>query len=128
SYASRKLRDSELHSGTPFCEFLAIEFGIDKFEDIMSGRETILYSDHRSLQSLNFKNPKGKWARILRKIIESGVSIKTISGEKNVVADALCRLNYMNDEVKIIKNERDKEMIINDNHIHLSERKTIQSI
>lgn len=65
---------------------------VDKFEDIISGRETILFSDHRSLQSLNFKkNPKGKWARILRKIIERGVSVQTISGEKNVVADAMCR-------------------------------------
>ena len=49
SYASRKLRDNEIDSGTPFCELFAIEFGVDKFEDI-SGRETILFSDHRSLQ------------------------------------------------------------------------------
>ena len=73
SYASRKLRDNEIGGGTPFCELLAIEFGIEKFEDIISGRETIIYSDHKSLKSLNFKNPKGRWARILRKIIESGV-------------------------------------------------------
>jgi hypothetical protein len=106
---------------------LAIEFGVDKFEDIISGRETILYSDHRSLQSLNFKNPKGKWARVLRKIIESGVSVETIEGKKNVVADALCRLNMIN-KIIVLEDENDKKAIIKDNHIHLSDRKTIQSI
>ena len=44
SYASRKLRDNEIGGGTPFCELLAIEFGIEKFEDIISGRETVVYS------------------------------------------------------------------------------------
>jgi hypothetical protein len=127
SYASRKLRDNERDSGTPFCELLAVEFGVDKFEDIYSGRETILYSDHKSLQTLNFKNPKGKWARILRKIIESRVDIQTISGKNNIVADAISRLNYTHN-VKIIDNENDKRLIIHDNHIHLSDRKTIQSI
>ena len=126
SYASRKLRDNEIGSGTPMCELLAIEFGIEKFEDIISGRETILYSDHRSLQSLNFKNPKGKWARILRKIIESGVKVETISGKKNVVADAMCRMSSI--QVKQIIEKNDKKMIVEENHIHLSDRKTIQSI
>jgi hypothetical protein len=128
SYASRKLRENEIGSGTPFCELLAIEFGIDKFEDIISGRETILYSDHKSLTSLNFKNPKGKWARILRKIIESGVSLESISGEKNVIADALCRLNSISRNIIILENDEDKKKIIEHNHIHLSDRKTIQSI
>ena len=82
------MRDNEIGGGTPFCELLAIEFGIEKFEDIISGRETIVYSDHKSLKSLNFKNPKGRWARIMRKIIESGVKVETISGKENVVADA----------------------------------------
>ena len=45
SYASRKLRENETDSGTPFCELLAIEFGINKFENIISGLLFILTID-----------------------------------------------------------------------------------
>jgi hypothetical protein len=130
SYASRKLRENEIDSGTPFCEFLALEFGIEKFDNIISGRETEVFTDHESLAKLNLKNPKGKWARILRKIIESGVTVKSLSGDENVVADALVRLSegVELNVIQQVENVEDRKMIVKDNHIHLSDRKTVQSI
>jgi hypothetical protein len=124
------LRENEIDSGTPFCEFLALEFGIEKFDNIISGRETEVFTDHESLAKLNLKNPKGKWARILRKIIESGVTVKSLSGDENVVADALVRLSegVELNVIQQVENVEDRKMIVKDNHIHLSDRKTVQSI
>ena len=49
------MRKAEKDMGVPFCEFAAMEFGVEKFEDIISGRETEIYTDHISLSELKLK-------------------------------------------------------------------------
>ena len=49
--------------------------------------------------------------------------METISGKKNVVADAMCRLNSINENIIILENVEDKKKIIEHNHIRVFNKK-----
>jgi hypothetical protein len=67
-YVSRSLTKTELSYDTPKKEMMAIWFGCKSFEYLVTDRECILWTDHKSLSEMHLKNPMGIWARWLAKV------------------------------------------------------------
>jgi hypothetical protein len=130
-YASKRLTKEECCYSTPKLEFMAIWFGAMKFSDITSGFENIIFTDHRTLQGLHLKNPRKRWATWLSDLIELGPKVVHISRDFNPVADAMTKLSKFFksiNSVLVVTNESDKKEIVQNYHLHLSDRKTVMNI
>ena len=96
AFYSKKLTKSQLKYAIGVKELMAIFFGMEKFKIYLIGPEFIVRTDHRPLQWLkDLSNPStrlrllsARWLIIARQF---DFKIEFISGNKNVVADALSR-------------------------------------
>jgi hypothetical protein len=74
---------------------LSIVETLKEFRNILLGQKIIVYTDHQNLIHKTFNSERVmRWRLLLE---EYGPEIKYLKGSKNIVADALSRLNIQND-------------------------------
>ena len=91
AFYTRKLNPAQTRYTTTERELLAIVETLKEFRNILLGQQIVIHTDHKNLCYKNFNtNRVIRWRLLLE---EYGPTIKYIKGEKNVVADALSRLD-----------------------------------
>lgn len=96
AFFSKKLNTSQIIYSTYDRELLAIYSAIKHFKDLLQGRKFTIYTDHKPLTfAFHQKNEKAnsRQLRHLQYISEFTTDIQYISGNDNIVADALSRIN-----------------------------------
>ena len=96
TFYSRKLTPREQKYSTYDRELLAIYSSIKFFRHFVEGREFIIFTDHRPLTFAFTKKADSCSPRQLRQldfIAQFSTDLRHVTGEKNVVADALSRIN-----------------------------------
>lgn len=95
SYASRCLSDCEKEYGQIEKEFLAVYFGCKKFHNYIYGREIVVKSDHKPLESIMKKDlskiGSTRLQRLRLKLYKYNLKLEFIPGTKIPVADYLSR-------------------------------------
>ena len=99
-YFSRKLNSAQRNYTTGEKELLGIAETLKEFWYILLGHEIIVYTDHKNLCRENTVHERQRVMRQRLLIEEYGAEIKYITGEKNVVADALSQLPYSTEEMQ----------------------------
>jgi len=90
AFYSRKLNPAQTRYTTTERELLAIVETLKEFRNILLGQQLIVYTDHKNLTYSTFNTERVmRWRLILE---EYGPTFNYIRGDKNVVADALSRL------------------------------------
>ena len=93
--ASRSLTDTEKRYSNIERECLAVQYGLEKFEYYLMGRQTVVESDHSPLEQIfkkNIADAPARLQRILLRCMRFQVQIVYIPGPKIPVADALSRV------------------------------------
>jgi transposase InsO family protein len=91
AFYSRKLNAAQRNYTTTERELLAIVETLKEFRNILLGQKIRVFTDHDNLTKNNFTSSRVmRWRLILE---EYGPEILYIPGKKNVVADALSRLD-----------------------------------
>lgn len=95
AFYSKKLNDTQKAYSTYDRELLGIYLSIKHFKHLLEGNEFTIYTDHKPLTfAFLQKNDKAspRQLRQLQYISEFSTNIKHISGDENIVADALSRI------------------------------------
>lgn len=93
AFYSRKLQPAQTRYTTTERELLSIVETLKEFRTILLGQEIKIYTDHQNLTYKNFNTERVmRWRLIIE---EYGPELK-FPGQRNVVADALSRLNLIN--------------------------------
>ena len=91
AFYSRKLNPAQTRYTTTERELLAIVETLKEFRNILLGQQIKIYTDHKNLTYKTFNTDRVmRWRLILE---EYNPTFYHIDGPKNVVADALSRLN-----------------------------------
>lgn len=91
AFYSRKLQPAQTRYTTTERELLAIVETLKEFRNILLGQRINVYTDHKNLTYKNFNTDRVmRWRLILE---EFGPELHHLKGEKNIVADALSRLD-----------------------------------
>lgn len=95
SYASRCLSETEQQYGQIEKEFLAVFFGCQKFHNYIYGREVVVKSDHKPLESIMLKDLSKIGSRRLQrlrlKLYKYNLKLDYKPGTKIPIADYLSR-------------------------------------
>ncbi len=92
AFYSRKLSPAQTRYTTTEQELLAIIETLKEFRNILLGQQLKIYTDHENLTCKNFNTQRVmRWRLLLE---EYSPEIIYIKGERNIVADALSRLEY----------------------------------
>ena len=98
AFYSRKLTDAQTRYTTTERELLAIVETLKEYHNILLGHEINVYTDHKNLTCKHINTERiMRWRLLLE---EYGLNIQYIQGSKNVVADALSRLELDKDSDK----------------------------
>ena len=92
AFFSRKLQLAQRRYTTTESELSIIET-LKEFKNILLGQQIVVYTNHKNLTYKNFKMECVMRWRLL--IEEFGPTIKYIKGPKNIVANALSRLDLV---------------------------------
>lgn len=96
-YFSKKLTETEIKYSTYDRELLAVFMAIKHFKNLVEGRSLTIFTDHKPLvyafSKLNSDKESPRRIRQLAYISEFTTDIKYVSGNHNVVADTLSRVN-----------------------------------
>ena len=112
AFYSRKLNPAQTRYTTTERELLSIVETLKEFRNILLGQEIEIHTDHKNLTCKNFNTDRVmRWRLILE---EYGPKLLYIKGEKNVVADALSRLDLSDDMPAQLTIERQSELFAND--------------
>jgi hypothetical protein len=77
-------------------ELLSIVATLKEFRNILLGQQITVFTDHKNLTYKNFNTERVmRWRLVLE---EFGPDLQYIKGEKNIVADALSRLEIDDDQ------------------------------
>ena len=99
AFYSRKLNSAQVNYTTTERELLSIVETLKEFRNILLGQKIKVYTDHKSLTYKTFNTERVmRWRLILE---EYGPELIYIQGNKNIVADALSRLELEVDNEKI---------------------------
>ena len=93
AFYSRKLQPAQTRYTTTERELLSIVETLKEFKNILLGQQIVVHTDHKNLTYKNFNTERVMRWRLL--IEEFGPKIEYIKGPKNVVADALSRLDLL---------------------------------
>ena len=96
AFYSRKLSPAQRNYTTTERELLAIVETLKEFKNILLGQRIKVYTDHENLTYKQFNSNRVMRWRLL--IEEFGPELTYIKGEKNIVADALSRLDIEDNE------------------------------
>lgn len=94
AFYSKKLNDAQKNYSTYDRELLGIYFSIKQFKHLLEGRNFVIYTDHKPITfAFRQKNEKAspRQFRQLQYISQFSTDIRHISGQQNIVADALSR-------------------------------------
>ena len=97
-YASRSLSDTESRYSNIERKLLAACWCLERFNHYVSGKQVLIETDHKLLESIWKKNIPGalpRLQRLLLKMTKYNVEMKYIQGKTNVIADALSRVCCM---------------------------------
>jgi len=90
AFYSRKLTSAQEKYTTTERELLAIVETLKEFRNILLGHKIVVHTDHKNLVAKTFNTDRViRWRLILAKY---GPELRYIQREKNIVADALSRL------------------------------------
>ena len=96
AFYRRRLTSAQEKYTTTERELLTIVERLKEFRNILLGQKIIVHTDHQNLTYKNFNtDPVMRWRLILE---EYGPDLQYIQGKKNVVADALSRLQMENED------------------------------
>jgi hypothetical protein len=91
AFYSRKLQPAQTRYTTTERELLSIVETLKEFRNILLGQQIVVHTDHKNLTFKNFNTERVmRWRLILE---EYGPEIRYVNGPKNIVADALSRLD-----------------------------------
>ena len=93
AFYSRKLQQAQRQCTTTERELLSIIETLKEFKNILLGQQIVVYTNHKNLTYKNFNTEHIMRWRLL--IEEFGPTIEYIKGPKNIVANALSRLNLV---------------------------------
>lgn len=126
SFFSRKLQSSQLSYSTYDRELLAVYWAVKYFRSQLEGRAFVIYTDHKPLifafhQKADKASPRQ--LRYLDYIGQLSTNLQHVSGEHNVVADALSRIDSistpstvsMNEIADEQKNDEELQLLSTDN-------------
>ena len=93
-YASQSLKPSEIQFAQIEKELLAIVYGCEKFNQYIYGREIIIQTDHKPLESIMKKplaNTPPRIQRLLIRLQKYQLRVQYIPGKDLIIADTLSR-------------------------------------
>jgi hypothetical protein len=97
AFYSRKLSPAQMNYTTTERELLAIVETLKEFKNILLGQQIKIYTDHQNLTYKQFNTERVmRWHLILE---EYSPELIYLPGKKNIVADALSRLDINNNEI-----------------------------
>ena len=92
AFYSRRLQPAQTRYTTTERELLSIVETLKEFKTILLGQQIVIHTDHKNLTCKNFNMEHVmRWRLLLE---EYSPEIKYISGKKNIIADALSRLDF----------------------------------
>jgi hypothetical protein len=92
---SRKMNNVQRNYTTTEKELLSIVATLKEFRNILLGQTITVHTDHKNLTYKHFNTERAmRWRLVLE---EYGPELEYIKGERNVVADALSRLDIEDD-------------------------------
>lgn len=94
AYASRALTETETRYAQIERELLAIVYACEKFSHYIYGSKTLVYTDHKPLESVLLKplyKSSPRLQRMLLRLLKFEIELKYIPGSQMHVADALSR-------------------------------------
>ena len=92
AFYSRKLQPAQRRYTTTERELLSIIETLKEFRNILLGQQIVVYTNHKNLTYKNFNMEHiMRWQLLIE---DFGPTIKYIKGPKNIVADALSRLDF----------------------------------
>ena len=97
-YASQSLKPSEIQYAQIEQELLAIAYGCEKFNQYIYGREIIIQTDHKPLESVIKKplaNTPPRIQRLLTKLQKYQLRVQYIPGKDLIIADTLSRAPHI---------------------------------
>ena len=98
AFYSRKLKPEQTRYTTTERELLSIVETLKEFRNILLGHKVIVHTNHKNLTCKNFNTERVmRWRLILE---EYGPTLNYIKGEKNIVADALSRLDMVQEPLE----------------------------
>ena len=104
AFYSRKLTSCQQKYTTTERELLAIVETLKEFRNILLGQRLVVHTDHKNLTFKHFNTDRViRWRLIIE---EYGPNLRYVKGEKNVVADALSRLDL--EDTPSFNNKRNK--------------------
>ena len=107
AFYSRKLKPEQTCYTTTEQELLSIVETLKEFCNILLGRKVIVHTDHQNLMCKNFNTERVmRWRLILE---EYGPTLHYIKGKRNIVADALCRLNLITEPLQDPKTQAESD-------------------
>lgn len=130
-YYSKKLTAAQCKYSTYDRELLAIYMAIVHFRNMVEGRKLIIFTDHKPItyafSKLSSDKETPRRARQLIYISEFTTDIRHVSGDKNVVADTLSRVETITcpttfDYAELAHAQNDDEqltLLLNDSNNHL---------
>ena len=95
AFYSRKLKPEQTRYTTTERELLSIVETLKEFRNILLGQRIVVHTDHKNLTCKNFNTERVmRWRLILE---EYGPDLRYIKGENNIVADALSRMDIIDE-------------------------------
>ena len=96
AFYSRKLKPEQTRYTTTERELLSIVETLKEFRNILLGHQIVVHTDHKNLTCKHFNTERVlRWRLILE---EYNPELLYIKGEDNIVADALSRLDLLEDK------------------------------
>lgn len=109
AFYSQKLTSCQQKYTTTERELLAIVETVKEFRNILLGQRLVVHTDHKNLTFKHFNTDRViRWRLIIE---EYGPNLRYVQGEKNVVADALSRLDL--EDTPSFNNKTEQIMFIN---------------
>ena len=122
-FFSKKLNQAQQNYSTYDRELLGIYLSIKYFKHVLEGRKFTVYTDHKPLIYAFLQKPdkaSPRQVRQLQYISEFTTDIKYITGENNVVADTLSRI----EEVALLDYDRIAEAQEQDDEFQICQQST----